>query len=65
VLDRLERRGLVTRATHPLDRRSLQIVLTPEGRRAREAVAAAFAAVERRLPPSARELLDAVGAAVG
>ena len=62
VLDRLERRGLLARAAHPGDRRSLQVVLTPEGRRARARVDAAFTAVERRLPrrDAVRELLAAL-----
>ncbi|WP_433476728.1 MarR family winged helix-turn-helix transcriptional regulator [Spirillospora sp. CA-142024] len=35
VIDRLERQGLVERRPHPSDRRAKQIVLTPEGVRAR------------------------------
>lgn len=54
VLDRLERGGLVRRIPNPEDRRSLQIVLTHSGRQTREAVDAAFAHVERRLPSSRR-----------
>ena len=50
VLDRLERRGMLERAPHPSDRRALQAALTPEGTAARDAVLAAFAHVERRLP---------------
>ena len=50
VLDRLERRGLLERAQRPGDRRALQVELTAEGKRARAAVAQAFADVERRLP---------------
>jgi MarR family transcriptional regulator, organic hydroperoxide resistance regulator len=50
VLDRLERRGLLRREQHPHDRRALQATLTADGRRARDAVAEAFARVERRLP---------------
>jgi DNA-binding MarR family transcriptional regulator len=38
LLDRLERRGLVRRETHPSDRRSLLVRLTDEGRRVAEAV---------------------------
>ena len=64
VLDRLERRGLLARTAHPRDRRSLQVVLTPEGRRTRARVDAAFTAVERRLPrgDAVRELLAALSA---
>jgi DNA-binding MarR family transcriptional regulator len=50
VLDRLERRGLVERRPNPADRRSIAVHLTPEGLVAADAVAAAFAAVETRLP---------------
>ncbi len=62
VLDRLERRGLLGRTAHPRDRRSLQVVLTPEGRQARAPVDPAFSAVERRLPRrgAVRELLTAL-----
>jgi DNA-binding MarR family transcriptional regulator len=50
ILDRLERRGLVTRAPNPHDRRSVLVELTPSGRAAAKRIAAAFAAVEARLP---------------
>jgi DNA-binding MarR family transcriptional regulator len=50
VLDRLERRELVTRAPNPADRRSVLVRLTPAGSAAGERVAAALAAVEARLP---------------
>ena len=50
VLDRLERRGLVARTPNPQDRRSVVVELTETGRAAAERVAAAFAAVEARLP---------------
>jgi DNA-binding MarR family transcriptional regulator len=50
VLDRLERRGLVERRPNPADRRSIAIHLTTEGHAAADAVAAAFAVVEARLP---------------
>ena len=64
MLDRLERRGLLTRAPHPDDRRALQVALTPAGRKARAQVDAAFADLGRRLPGDARELLAAVDLAV-
>ena len=65
VLDRLERRGLLARTAHPRDRRSLQVELTPEGRRTRARVDAAFTAVERRVPrrEAVRELLAALDGA--
>ena len=64
VLDRLERRRLLTRAPHPDDRRALQVALTPAGRKARAHVDAAFDDLGRRLPGNARELLAAVDRAV-
>jgi DNA-binding MarR family transcriptional regulator len=61
VLDRLERRGLVTRAANPADRRSVVVELTPAGCSAAERVAAAFAAVEARLPAAdVRRVLSAL-----
>jgi DNA-binding MarR family transcriptional regulator len=57
VLDRLERRGHVTRGTRPGDRRSVVVELTPAGRAAAEQVRATFGELERRalagLPPEA------------
>jgi DNA-binding MarR family transcriptional regulator len=50
VLNRLERRGLVTRTPNPTDRRSVLVELTPAGRGAATRVDAAFAAVEASLP---------------
>lgn len=38
LLDRLERRGLLTRSVHPTDRRSWLVSLTEEGRRAADLV---------------------------
>lgn len=61
-LDRLERRGLVTRAPDPADRRGLTITLTPEGRAlADEAVTAGLDAqreVLEHLTPSSRTQLS-------
>ena len=64
VLDRLERRRLLTRAPHPDDRRALQVALTPAGRGARAQVDATFADLDRRLPGEARALLAAVDRAL-
>jgi MarR family transcriptional regulator, organic hydroperoxide resistance regulator len=64
VLDRLERRGHVTRGRRPGDRRAVLVQLTPAGRRAADAVAAAIADLERRalaaLPPEAIAACHAV-----
>jgi DNA-binding MarR family transcriptional regulator len=66
VLDRLERRGLITREPDPADRRALRAVLTAEGGRAAAAVAEAFAAVEARVPYAGtlRKVLADVDAAL-
>ena len=49
ILDRLERRGLVTREINPHDRRSFVVRPTRGGARAAKKVALAFAAVDTRL----------------
>jgi MarR family transcriptional regulator, organic hydroperoxide resistance regulator len=48
VLDRLERRGLITRGTRPGDRRSVLIELTPSGRQAADTIRRTLADLERR-----------------
>jgi DNA-binding MarR family transcriptional regulator len=48
VLDRLERRGHITRGARPGDRRAVLIELTPSGRRAAATVRQAIADLERR-----------------
>jgi DNA-binding MarR family transcriptional regulator len=48
ILDRLERRGLVSRAARPGDRRSVHIELTPSGRRAASAIHSALRDLEKR-----------------
>jgi len=64
ILDRLERRGLVTREINPNDRRSFVVRPTRGGERAAKKVAAAFAAVDAKLvratTASEREAFDAV-----
>lgn len=57
VLDRLERRGHITRGTRPGDRRAVLIELTSSGRRAATTIRRAIADLEHRaldgLPPDA------------
>ncbi|WP_037600891.1 MarR family winged helix-turn-helix transcriptional regulator [Streptacidiphilus rugosus] len=57
VLDRLERRGHITRATRAGDRRSVLIELTPSGRATADTITQTVAELERRaltgLPPEA------------
>ena len=48
-LDEAERRGLVTRAPHPGDRRSKLVVLAPEGESLLRRLEPALAEVQRRL----------------
>ncbi|GAA1292576.1 hypothetical protein Psi02_50080 [Planotetraspora silvatica] len=55
VLDRLERRGLLTRELDPNDRRSFRLALTEQGRGVAAQVSAAVSGLEARalagLPP--------------
>src|SRR5689334_25292409 len=57
VLDRLERRGHITRGNRPGDRRAVLIELTPSGQRAATTIRQAIADLEHRaldgLPPDA------------
>ncbi|MEV7525115.1 MarR family transcriptional regulator [Streptomyces sp. NPDC091371] len=57
VLDRLERRGHITRGTRPGDRRAVLIELTDSGRAAAATIRETIAALEQRalaaLPPEA------------
>lgn len=48
VLDRLDRRGHVTRGRHPSDRRAVVVELTPAGRRAATTIRQAIGRLERR-----------------
>lgn len=48
VLDRLERRGLVTRASRPGDRRSVLVSLTEDGARTAATVRSTVTALEER-----------------
>ncbi|MGI5177280.1 MarR family winged helix-turn-helix transcriptional regulator [Dactylosporangium sp. CA-152071] len=47
VLDRLERRGLITRAAHPGDRRAVLVTLTAEGAATAAVITRAIADLER------------------
>jgi DNA-binding MarR family transcriptional regulator len=49
VLDRLERRGHVSRNRHPSDRRAVVVELTPSGRRAAASVRRAITRLEQHL----------------
>ena len=62
VLDRLERRGLVTRQPHPGDRRAFHVAPTADGRRAIARVAAAFDELGALLPDETAGVLAAVAA---
>lgn len=48
VLDRLERRGHITRGSRPGDRRAVVIELTPSGMEAASTIRRAFADLEQR-----------------
>jgi DNA-binding MarR family transcriptional regulator len=64
VLDRLERRGLISRGPRPGDRRAVQIELTADGRETAALVAATLADLEREaladLPATSVEAARAV-----
>lgn len=64
ILDRLEGRGLVARATHARDRRSFVVSLTPRGRPLARRVAAHFERLEAealaRVPPREVRRIQAV-----
>ena len=64
VLDRLERRGLITRGTSPADRRATVITTTGAGRRAARRVRKAMTDLEQRalggLPPESVTAFRAV-----
>ena len=65
VLDRLERRGVIERGPNPVDRRSVLVGLTPEGRRHAARVSVAFTALEERLPAAeVRRLLAVLDEAI-
>ena len=55
MLDRLQRKGLVSRATHPRDRRSVLVALTDRGRKKGERIRRELQALEERI----RRRLDA------
>lgn len=49
ILDRLQRRGLITRTPSETDRRAVSIALTESGARAADKIRAAIVALERRV----------------
>jgi MarR family transcriptional regulator, organic hydroperoxide resistance regulator len=63
VLDRLERRGHITRGVRPGDRRAVLIELTPSGRQTAAMIRQAITGLERRalggLPPAVLTALRA------
>lgn len=65
VLDRLERRGHLTRAPHPDDRRAVVITLSPAGRGAAATVRRAVRRIEQRaLGDLSQARVDALRAAL-
>jgi MarR family transcriptional regulator, organic hydroperoxide resistance regulator len=64
LLDRLTRRGLITRQSDPGDRRSFVVLLTPDGLAAAQRAAEAIADLERQalgtVTPAQRTGFDAV-----
>ncbi|HEV8535634.1 MAG TPA: MarR family transcriptional regulator [Candidatus Limnocylindria bacterium] len=64
LVDRLEAKGLVTRRTSPIDRRSVSVRITPAGRAAVPRIARLAQARKRRmlagLSPSDRERMRAL-----
>jgi DNA-binding MarR family transcriptional regulator len=60
VLDRLERRGYITRTASPTDRRATVITTTAAGRRVAKRVRKAMTDLERGLPPESVDAFRAV-----
>ena len=66
ILDRLERRGLITRGTNPRDRRAVLIELTPTGRRSARTITTAIDNLERRaLDALPNDAIDSAHAVLG
>jgi MarR family 2-MHQ and catechol resistance regulon transcriptional repressor len=70
VIDQLQERGLVERADHPADRRSLHVRVTPKGRKLYQGAHEAFLShleplLQGRSPAVRRSILDFLGDVVG
>ena len=70
VIDQLERKGYVERIDHPQDRRSLQVRLTPEGRKLYQSARDAFLShlaplVQHRSPADCDRLISFLGEVTG
>ena len=70
VIDQLEGKGLVERVDHPEDRRSLQVRLTPEGKKLYQSAREAFLShlaplVEERTPAECDAIITFLGEVAG
>jgi DNA-binding MarR family transcriptional regulator len=64
LVDRMESEGLVRRKIDPADRRSVELVVTPKGKRAFERLAATHRAELARIGPQLKEFFEYVSTRV-